>query len=558
MAIRTSLWFGFSVAFLSACAGDSDASRRLMPGAEQVAATTTADSGSLRASAVEPLAKERELLADVLAMPLLPGAPAFEARRAELMSRAKGEPVVFVRAPSLPTPSRGKLGLHPDVELQAYLGTKQHYDAVRRTLQRHAGQYARLRQMLLREGYLYSEDPDRAFALLSQVGPHHLFGEEQIWIHRGEQVMQAKREGARYVFTDGPYAGQKATLMHLDRVGTGTVPKPLHRDLRSLKYRLHFDEARVERITDEYLVLGLRYGDDWVISVVRSEGGHLELEAELIAPEIASRVNAARAQNAQRQSSMQSLRDAIADQVAERLPFDEPKTEIGQEDGTLRNLWRYAYLAGQTHYEHNDDQYSVFTAQGAPFVPQVCIDFVVDTFERASGTWWNSKSATPMRRVGGIDLREFGRTELRRTDFFVSFAREHDQWFDVLEFSPPERIAMGNKSRFFEEISRRVDDFQVGDVVLIRGYTPWDDQKPHSHVFMIYEADPITRVPIVIAGNAGPANLWSWETEARRTPLRTVHYRVRPRQQWLNDALLAPLAPNTPPGLLPRGTNKAS
>ena len=38
-------------------------------------------------------------------------------------------------------------------------------------------------------------------------------------------------------------------------------------------------------------------------------------------------------------------------QVAEKLPFDEPLTEYGQQDGELRRRWLAADLAGKSRFE---------------------------------------------------------------------------------------------------------------------------------------------------------------------------------------------------------------
>jgi hypothetical protein len=140
---------------------------------------------------------------------------------------------------------------------------------------------------------------------------------------------------------------------------------------------------------------------------------------------------------------------------------------------------------------------------------------------------------------------------MRRTQSFVKFAQEHDEWFDVLELDDEERIAMGDKDRFFRNLAERSEDFQAGDVVLVHGMTPWDEEKAHSHIMFIYETDPMTGVPILVAGNAGPANLWSWETEARRTPARSIRQRIRPRTDGLDAHLLAPRSELVAAELLP-------
>src|SRR5690606_11641206 len=85
------------------------------------------------------------------------------------------------------------------------------------------------------------------------------------------------------------------------------------------------------------------------------------------------------------------LREVIYEQIAEGLPFDEPKTEYGQQDGKLRQEWLWAYRRGDSRFVFNEDQYHVFDARGRPRVPQVCIDFIRDTYERASGSWYQRR-----------------------------------------------------------------------------------------------------------------------------------------------------------------------
>jgi hypothetical protein len=119
----------------------------------------------------------------------------------------------------------------------------------------------------------------------------------------------------------------------------------------------------------------------------------------------------------------------------------------------------------------------------------------------------------------------------------VNYARSHPESFDVLDFPESERVELGYKDLFFNWLSKRVDNFEAGDIVFIRGMTPWDEVEEHSHSFFVYETDPVSGIPIAIAGNAGPANLWSWETECRRTPNRTLRTRIRPLLPWLESFL---------------------
>jgi hypothetical protein len=49
----------------------------------------------------------------------------------------------------------------------------------------------------------------------------------------------------------------------------------------------------------------------------------------------------------------------------------------------------------------------------------------------------------------------------------------------------------------------------------------------------VLDTDPITGVPVAVAGNPGRPRIWSWEAEARRTPQRTLRYVVQPKLAWL-------------------------
>lgn len=497
---------------------------------------------------IEAYAKAETELERILALPSLPGAPGFEKNRAQLVARAKSEPIVLLTTPQ-PDPDTSK-GL---------TAVRQHFertDFAWRTLRDLRKQFRlnkpALRQILLRDGYLYSESPNHAFTLVSLLSPATLFDEETIWIQRGEQLFHAELKDDAYVFTDGSERGKRVRLLHLDRVGTGRPPRPLHVDFRSLRYRLFFERATLRHATDEYVVADLIYGEFIIPTILRRDGAHLELMHELVPVERAEAFTAQRKLLERRLRAVTSLRESMRAAIDEGLPFDEPKTEFGQEDGKLRRLWHRAYMDGHHSYRFNDDRYRVFSPEGHPLVPQVCIDFMVDTFQRAGGSWWlDEDSGVRQRTVGKLDWGDVPADHLRRTQFFVSFASERPEWFEILHLPEAERIELGYKDRFFDWMQSRVDDFTAGDIILIRGLTPWDEVEEHTHSFFVYETDPITGVPIAIAGNAGPANLWSWETEARRTPHRTLRTRIRPRLEWLETFIdTSSSEPLSPPELV--------
>lgn len=488
-----------------------------------------------------------------LAQPALPGAPGFEAVRGRLLMRAKGEPTFFVRTPE-PEPTTNEVVNHYRSRLAS---TRYPWDVLEQLLPRFRARPDLGRSVLLRDGYLYAEDPELAFALVSQISAEDLFDDARIWIQRGDRLMRARRQRGRYVYVDGRFEGLPVKLLMFDRLGTGDVPHSpaLHRDFRTLAYRLGFDRARILHVTERHLVVELRYaGKLWVPTLLRSDGPHLELAVELGGPKL----EAVRAGALARRRAVQALRHAMLLQVQERLPFDEPRHEVGQEDGKLRRSFSYVYREGRDSYRVRADRYPVFDIRGRPLAPQVCIDFLLDTIERASGTWWRNQGEVREVKRGRWSFADFvPRDRLRRAKSFINFAKSHPDLFEAEEIPRKARAMQGDKPRFFGYLAQHADLFQPGDIALIRGPTPWDRRREHYHSFFIYETDPVSGVPIAIAGNAGAPAIWSWESEARRTPERTLRVRIRPSLGLLERvAGPAPrLAPEPPPLVSRQGSS---
>ena len=385
------------------------------------------------------------------------------------------------------------------------------------------------------------------------VSAQLLFNDQELWIQRGERLLRATRTNTgRYMFRGGAEEGERVRLMLFDRIGSGQPPPPLHRDFRSLRQRLGFDRARVVHETEHWLVAELRYGSYWIRSLLEVDGAHLSLACELDhghAPAVAAQ----RQQQAELARLLDPLRSAMRAQVDEGLPFDEPRTEYGQQDGQLRSQWQRAYLAGRSAFEFQDDFYYVFDSAGRPRVPQVCVDFIFDTFERAGGSWWQKRGETRGRSAGKLDLGALTKLNLRRANSIVDLARDRPEWFDLDLLPEAERVPFKYGEQLARYLTEHADDFVPGDIVVIRGYAPWD--KPwmprvmHMHSFFVYESDPMTGMPMVLAGNPGQPLLQTWQFEAFRTPERSVYYRVRPRAEWLRTFIDPPSELPAPPPL---------
>lgn len=484
---------------------------------------------------------------EVLAEPALKNIPALEPTRVRFFMKVKAEPVLFVRAPEY-TDEGATLTVQGYREM--LLSRANPFGIVTKILEESHGFPKQARAALLRDGYLYATDPQTGTWLANLVQPQDVFGQDRIWIQRGEQVLHAVRRGDRFYYTDGELEGQRARFILFDRAGATDEPgPPVHRDLRAARYRLHFDRMELRHLTERHIVANLKYGNWWVPSVLRTDGAHVELECEIMSPSLGADVRPFRERAARRERAVQSLRRIMLAEVDEALPFDEPIHEYGfQLDGTLRGRWIDAYSRGRQKYELHDDEYSVFDSKGRPLVPEVCVDFLTDTLERASGTWWAPRDEPRGRTTGKLDfdtMDEVDRVEMRRVPSFISFAKERPDAFDVLE--DPERIELGEEDAFYGYLEEHSSDFARGDAVLIKGKTPWDRRYVHYHSFFVYESDPVTGMPIVILGNAGRPALRIWQTEARRTPKRAIVARIRFQTTWLEDIIAVKPLEGPPP-----------
>jgi hypothetical protein len=263
------------------------------------------------------------------------------------------------------------------------------------------------------------------------------------------------------------------------------------------------------------------------------------LDCEALPPDPAdqTRVIEARSRAVRLERVLARQRAIIGEQIDEGLPFDEPKTEVGQQDGKLRQEWVWAYRYGRTTFEFNEDKYYVFDHRGRPRVPQVCIDFIRDTYERAAGTWFMPRGEPREWVRGKLAFGEFGMENERSVDSFVEFSSSHPEWFDVWNLTEEERVPLIRRDEFYAYLYDHRDDFRPGDVVTIYGLR--DDGKMHYHSFFVYQADPITGMPTLVAANAGKPRIRAWDMEMANAPFRSIKTRIRPKLEWL-ESVTAP------------------
>lgn len=472
-------------------------------------------------------------------LPALPGAPGFEAKRRELLGRAKGEPIVFLRAPRFEQELPLRLSL-----LREEMRRKSPYLGIPKVMEQLRYFPSDLRRIFLAEGYVYSESPAEAAVLIDVLKLGRLFREPELWLARGGETLQVLRDRyGTYRYAGGAQKGEEASLLFGDRVAiqaSELVPR-LHRDLTTLVDKYHVDQVRLDRLTEQGAVAALRFGEHWVPAALKEDGKRYDLSCMAIPASQRSEILSQQSANALRAGSIARLKNAIHQMVDERLRFDEPLEEVGQQDGSLRPVWQWAYLHDATTYSFNGVGYRVFDNKGRPHPPQVCIDFVLDVYERAGGGWFQDVNQPRQRTQGTIHLDELDLRNRRSVAEFVSFAEKHPEIFEVWSLPEEERIPFARRQDFFAYIERHSARFREGNIVAIHGLK--DDGLPHHHSFLIEAEDPITNFPFRLAGNAGRPRIQSWEGVMRSAPRRSIRHTIQPQATWLKEVLPPQVTP---------------
>ncbi|HTQ02371.1 MAG TPA: hypothetical protein VMI54_00890 [Polyangiaceae bacterium] len=452
--------------------------------------------------------------------------------RAALLAQVKATPVVFLERPAT-APADPVVRYWRHELLRSELPGRvlaRLYHGFRRFP-------AFLREVLLTDGYLYAETPALGATLAEGVTPGALFREPRIVIERGSAELHAELDALGvYRYVDGPERGKPSRLVLFDRVRAESAPPlaPRHVDLEPLRDTLGFDSMTLERVTSDGVVALAHYGETAVPTLLVRHGAELELACEAPGPARAA-LDERRQTALGRARALERVRGAVLAAVDESLPFDEPKTEFGQQDGKLRQEWRQAYFRGARHYDFNGDTYAVFDGGGRPFVPEVCIDFIVDSFERAGGAWYAPESAPRAHLAGRIDFDGTGMLNRRNVEEFIALARRRPDWFELRPTPPEEQVPFKWRDRFFATLFQERREYQPGDIVVILGER--DDEKLHYHSFFVFDADPVTAMPTLVAGNSGRPRVRAWAAEMASAPKRSIFARVRPRAAFLEQTL---------------------
>jgi hypothetical protein len=432
-------------------------------------------------------------------------------------------PVAYLRKP------KATMGPVAKKKLSALKREPRPTKAIRAFVERHVDDKALLREVFLREGYLFEDRPNLARALVLELTLSDLFEADTVYLYRGE-VIQLERQGDEYVDENC----DRAKLLLNDRVSLDpdALQEPLHIDLDELRRLTGAVRTLVRKVGERSAWIELVFPDATVRpALVELNGGQTAVSC--IADERGD-LSWTLLHAEEFWHWHQKLVGAAKMMVAERPAFDEPKDEADdvQEDGDLRLEWSRAYWANESSFWFRDVIYPVFDAQGNPTPPQVCIDFFFDTWERASGRWYQRRGRRPGRSQGDFDFSVYKELHRRQTLSVLAFAASEDAPLERFDIPRRHWVPFQRQAAFAKNMVRYSDQFREGDGLIIHGLRE-EDMEEHYHAVLILRTDPLTGMPMLVADNAGRPRLRSMSQAMMSAPKRSIKHRIRANRDKL-------------------------
>jgi len=488
--------------------------------------------------------------ASIRQQPASPGAPQLEARRAELVGRVRGATVLWKRPPKL-----GDLSDDLRKSVTRLEQSEEPLDAIRELIADRRRDRPKLRSALLREGYLFVPSVEAALAVVQQVGLTHLHDEPTVHLLRDGTVHRLERgkvgRKARYVHADGPRKGEAAELLFADRVGLDAAAltrNTLAVDFSAAQETAGFERIRAAHLTTDWLAAEVRYGaETWVPAVFDVRGPSARLQCHALTAETARAVAAAQAAALRSGRVQARIREVAHAQVREQIPFDVARAGTGDDSDRfpLRARWKEAYDEGRRSFRLRGKTYPVYDEEGRPLVPQVCLEFAYDTWERASGTWYQPATPgepegplrpQPKRIVGGLTIDALKIKHRRRVSKFLDYAEDHPETFDVWLTPKADRIPFARHGPFFAMLAKHADQFRRGDLLIVSRFK--QTKRARYHTMIVIETDPFVGVPTLVAGNAAKPRIQTIDGVMEISPRRYLKMRIRPQASWLDAAVL--------------------
>jgi len=465
----------------------------------------------------------------VEAPPPEPEVAAYYAALPRIVLRAKVVPVLYTSTPPADADPRA-------AAIRARMATAGAFAerALRREISAARGDRALLCAAFLRDGYLFSTDPEVGAALVKVLKLEDLFDDPVVFRDRGRGVERLDRTEDGYVEA----GGERAEVLLNDRLARTEreLFAPRHFDLGSIRAASGADRVRPLVVAADRAVVRLVYPSGFAAAAVLSRRGLL---AEVSCIEGARAIVEAELQRAKALRTWRDrVRDAAAAMVAERPGFDEPSDELEgeQEDGVLRQEWLKGYYRWEKTFFYREREYPVFDRRGNPTPPEVCIDFIFDTWERASGNWFERRGRRPGRTRGFLDFGAFPGLWRRHIPSILELAAQGGPPLTRYDLPKRDAVPLRSFGAMSEALARNADAFREGDILVIHGLRE-EDNEEHYHAVLVLEADPLTGLPMVVADNAGRPRIRSLVAAMRSAPRRAVKHRLRLDTEWLLGVL---------------------
>lgn len=441
----------------------------------------------------------------------------------EVLVRAQIDPVLFLRWPDAAPRSADAAALRRELDTAARPAR-----ALRDFLAAHPSRALR-REVLLGDGYFFSDRPALAHALSSQVQLTTLFDAPRIYRSRDGVVDVLDHTAADaaepgYLEADGTLARLRLN----DRVSESAeaLADPLGLDLEVVREETGALRTIPTAIGDDAAALDLVFPDGTrrpSLAVVSD--GRTEIVCVGGAPQTLEATRADASAFWARHHALVAAAQALVD---ESPRFDEPTDEPEgvQEDGQLRGAWLAAYLAGESTFVYGTVEYPVFDDEGRPIPPEVCIDFVFDAWQRGGGTWFRGEHDAPGRTHGSVDLAAAGPLPRRSLENLLDYARGEGAVLDRFDVDGENLVPLARGAAYAHAIARSADAFREGDALVVYGLRLQDMQN-HHHALLVLRTDPMTGVPMVVADNQGRPALRTLTSAMQAAPLRSVAHRLR-------------------------------
>ncbi|MCG2718854.1 MAG: hypothetical protein L6408_08495, partial [Nanoarchaeota archaeon] len=422
-------------------------------------------------------------------------------------------------------------------------------------LSKYANQKEVLRSIFLPSGYFFTENKDLAIWLYRNTNFETFFNEDVIYVFRGHELIGLRKKKVltqlrrdwrpRSAKNQEMYCTEnsesQAYLLFNDRVAInidGLTSNKHHTNIEDLQSKLMFNTLKING-ADKGLKVSLRYSNkEYVEGILKYNEDLIKFVPTSISQEEYETL-------LDKRKEFFDFKDkliwAINQFQEDEVFFDEPQGERDDEqlDGLLRGLWKRAYYKGETEYTFRGVTYDVFASNGNVKTPQVCIDFVRDTFERASGNWYNPKGEKPGKTKGFLDFKKDLNLkdgyDLRRIAKLMKIAEKHKDKFEVFNTPEENRVSYEAGKAFYDNLLYLANgdmDLQSGDIFLIYGPVDYDNTM-HYHSGIISNVDPLTGFPIQLIQISWNVMFDYLESTMINTETRWAHGRIRIRPEWI-------------------------